>query len=198
MPKVTDAHREQMRTRIRQAALAAFQRGGVRGTSMAEIISEAGLSAGAVYGYFRSKDDLIAEVAGELVTGRFDVLRDIARRTPTPPPDVAARELLTSLPPALCDRGLVLEIWSMAARDDLVFEHAHVAMTLMIEGFAAYLQAYFVQEGMDPQAAERRALQTAPVMAGLCQGYIVQRGLVGEAAAETYLDALPLIAFRTD
>lgn len=198
MPKVTEAHREMMRSRIRQAALTAFRRGGVRSTSMAEIITEAGLSAGAVYGYFRSKDDLTAEVAGELVTGRFDVLTELTRRTPTPPPALAVQELVESLPSALHDGGLILEIWSMAARDDVVHEHARSALALMVDAFADYLEAYFVQEGVAAEQATERAARAAPVLAGLCQGYIVQRGLVGAETAQAYLDGLAELRFATD
>jgi len=60
MPKVTDAHIEARRQQILDAAQACFSRQGFHQTSIQEICKEAGLSAGAVYGYFPSKDHIIA------------------------------------------------------------------------------------------------------------------------------------------
>lgn len=59
MPRITEARRQQQRDRILTAARICFQTNGIRGTSMADIIQQSGLSAGAVYGHFNSKDDLI-------------------------------------------------------------------------------------------------------------------------------------------
>ena len=63
MPKVTEAHRESRREQILIAAWKCFSRKGFHSTSMADVIKEAGLSAGAVYLYFRSKDEIIVAVA---------------------------------------------------------------------------------------------------------------------------------------
>ena len=60
MPKVTDAHVEARRQQILEAAHACFARGGFHQTSIQDICKEAGLSPGAVYGYFPSKDHIIA------------------------------------------------------------------------------------------------------------------------------------------
>jgi len=63
MPKVDDAHREARRQQVLDAAIACFARTGFHQTSMADILQEAGLSAGAVYSYFSGKDEIIAAVA---------------------------------------------------------------------------------------------------------------------------------------
>ena len=60
MPKVTEAHVEARRQQILEAAQACFARGGFHQTSIQDICKEAGLSPGAVYGYFPSKDHIIA------------------------------------------------------------------------------------------------------------------------------------------
>ncbi|WP_420896890.1 TetR/AcrR family transcriptional regulator [Brevibacterium aurantiacum] len=54
-----------MRTRIQDAALTCFSRKGFAGASMADIIREADLSAGAVYVYYSSKAELTLDAAGE-------------------------------------------------------------------------------------------------------------------------------------
>ena len=50
MPKVSEQHREARRDQIVDAALRCFSRKGFQRTSMADIIAESGLSAGAIYG----------------------------------------------------------------------------------------------------------------------------------------------------
>jgi AcrR family transcriptional regulator len=59
MPKVTEEHRQARREQILEAALNCFARSGFHQTSMRDICKEAGLSAGAVYLHFSSKEDII-------------------------------------------------------------------------------------------------------------------------------------------
>lgn len=54
-PKVSDAHKENRREQILEAAGRCFARKGYTETTMQEIFREAELSAGAVYNYFPSK-----------------------------------------------------------------------------------------------------------------------------------------------
>ena len=65
MPKVGEEHREQRRRTILDAALACFDRRGLHGTTMQDIVAESGLSAGAIYTYFDSKDAIIAAIAAD-------------------------------------------------------------------------------------------------------------------------------------
>lgn len=63
MPKVTDEHTESRREQIMFAAITCFAKKGYHKTSMRDICQQAALSAGAVYHYFSSKDEIIAAVA---------------------------------------------------------------------------------------------------------------------------------------
>lgn len=58
MAKVTEAHLEARRRSILDAASRVFSEKGVAAATMAEIAREAGISAGAIYRYFASKEDL--------------------------------------------------------------------------------------------------------------------------------------------
>ena len=58
-PKVSDEHLEDRRNQILVAAVATFSRKGFHQTTIEEIRLEAGLSRGAVYHYFKSKEDII-------------------------------------------------------------------------------------------------------------------------------------------
>jgi len=65
MPKVSDAHRDHRRRQILDAAVECFARQGLHRTTIEDIIRESGLSAGAIYDYFGSKDDIIEKLADE-------------------------------------------------------------------------------------------------------------------------------------
>ena len=64
MPKVTEEHTEARRRQILSAALACFAREGFHRATMQDIFREAELSPGAVYGYFKGKEELIDAIIG--------------------------------------------------------------------------------------------------------------------------------------
>lgn len=59
MPKVSEAHLEQRRQQILDAAITCFARKGFHQTTMADIASQAGVSDTLAYRYFSGKEDLI-------------------------------------------------------------------------------------------------------------------------------------------
>ena len=63
VPRVSEAHLAARRQQILDAARTCFLRNGFHQTSMQDVIREAGLSVGAVYRYFPSKNDLITALA---------------------------------------------------------------------------------------------------------------------------------------
>jgi TetR/AcrR family transcriptional repressor of uid operon len=78
MPKLSKDQQEFRRQRILAAAERCFTRSGFHRTTMLDICREAGVSAGALYIYFPSKEALIAGIAGteqEEILSRFESLR---------------------------------------------------------------------------------------------------------------------------
>jgi AcrR family transcriptional regulator len=73
MPKVSKEHSAARRRQIIDAAYRCFARSGFHQTSMRDIYQEAGLSPGAVYHYFASKDEIIQ------ASFDFDYLRSVDR-----------------------------------------------------------------------------------------------------------------------
>ncbi|MBN9612756.1 MAG: helix-turn-helix transcriptional regulator, partial [Actinobacteria bacterium] len=69
MPKISEAKRAQRRDQILDAALQCFSERGFQATSMAYIIAASGLSAGAIYLYFRGKWDIARAVAHRVAYG---------------------------------------------------------------------------------------------------------------------------------
>jgi AcrR family transcriptional regulator len=75
MTKVTQAHIDQRRDDIVSSARDLFSKKGWQSTSMQEVASEAGISTGAVYRYFASKEELLLAVfqrATDLMQEQFD------------------------------------------------------------------------------------------------------------------------------
>jgi AcrR family transcriptional regulator len=58
MPKVSAGYADRRRQQILEAAFACFTRQGYHLTTIDDIVAEAGLSKGAIYGYFASKEKL--------------------------------------------------------------------------------------------------------------------------------------------
>jgi AcrR family transcriptional regulator len=73
--------REQTRALIYETALALFQREGYEATTMRRIAEEAGLSAGAAYYHFKSKDDLVLEFYLQSEARLREEIPKIRRRT---------------------------------------------------------------------------------------------------------------------
>jgi AcrR family transcriptional regulator len=75
MPKVSEAYLESRRRQILDAAAACFARDGFHHTSMADIVRASGVSAGLVYRYFASKDDLITAIIADWHAERRALVR---------------------------------------------------------------------------------------------------------------------------
>lgn len=65
MPKISELRRESRRDQILEAALACFSENGFHQTGMADIVRRSGMSHGAVYVYFPSKEDIIEALADD-------------------------------------------------------------------------------------------------------------------------------------
>ena len=79
-------------TRIHQAAKAEFLEKGFRGASLRNIVKTAGVTTGAFYGYYKSKEELFEALVGEphdYLIGRFkDAQREFAQLPHEQQPEV--------------------------------------------------------------------------------------------------------------
>ncbi|WP_454916300.1 TetR/AcrR family transcriptional regulator [Xanthobacter sediminis] len=78
-PHPAPDRRAEQRRRILSAAMACFAREGFHATSMQKICAEAGMSPGAFYRYFRSKEELIAAIVADERSERQHMLDAVAR-----------------------------------------------------------------------------------------------------------------------
>jgi len=73
-PKVTQQYKKDVRERVLAAAAKLFSSKGYYDTSMDEIVAESNLSKGAIYGHFKSKEDLFVALQDKQLEESITVL----------------------------------------------------------------------------------------------------------------------------
>lgn len=178
MPKVTEEHREQMRRRIQEAALTCIGRKGFSAVSMADIIAESGLSAGAVYVYYRGKDELFLDASRGVMRDRLGMLGRLREQRPLPHPARALAFVVQDIPERGTFPGLPVQVWGEAVRRP---EMQGVALKILAEArshLGSYLTDWLVTErGLGDDDAALLAERLAPAFIGIVQGYMVQVSL---------------------
>lgn len=199
MPKVTDEHRHQRREQILLAAMTCVAEEGFHKTTMAHVIETSGLSAGAVYGYFRSKDELILAIA-ERALGYLDqAIGELLSRDPVPSPVEVIRHLMRMLVqraeagPVDLTR-VVVAAWAEAVRNDQVRQAVAARIRALRSRFAEVIVAQqaagLVDPAMDPQ-------EVAKSLFGFMPGFVLQRLIVQDVTADGYADGLAAVIWRT-
>lgn len=188
MPKVTEEYRIARRQEIADAALRAFRRKGFHATSMAEIITESGLSAGAIYGHFPSKDALVMEVATRIIDGRVADIEHLAELDPMPAPPTLPRVLVEGMQQELASPGVMLQLWGEAVTDPTVRELAGSVVTRLRAVVGRYVSLWQQrQHGRSPDEADALGAEQAVLFVAAVQSYIVQASLVPDFDGEGYL-----------
>lgn len=197
MPRVTDEHRAERREQILDAARRCFSRDGFHQTSMSDIFAEAGLSSGAVYGYFKSKDELIIAIAELVVAQLSDIVTPLAVQDPPPSAEKFVQQALKRVDDmAFGAKGygrLAPQVWSEALRNPELGK----VLTSRYEDIAAIVAELVErqqQHGLIPDDAVPR--EVVPVLMGSFIGYIVQRLLFGSVDLQSYAAGVAAIAGR--
>jgi AcrR family transcriptional regulator len=192
VPRVSEEHLHARREQIVDAAVVRFAENGFQATGMAEVIAESGLSAGAVYRYFASKDELIRAIVDRVMAeaaGRFD--QWLAASDDTDPAEAvaAAVDLVTTV----ATRGPVdmtrvaVQAWAEALRNPTIHDVARDAYT-SIRGRLQELAVRARQAGRLPADADPQ--QVGAAMFSLVVGFLLQRLLLGDVPAPAYGDAV--------
>jgi len=90
-PSARAAAKQASHERIVSAAARAIRRSGYDGTGVADIMKEAGLTHGAFYAHFASREAMLAEAAGLACAQSAAAVNDVVARTP---PDKALETML--------------------------------------------------------------------------------------------------------
>ena len=188
MPRVSEDHLTARREQILAAARACFLRKGVHTTSMQDLIREANLSVGAVYRYFKSKDEIINAIAENVAGGLAARLHEIAGRDL---PLAGAMDLvLEAIDEQLGPDGnfpLAMQIWAEAMIDPAIRDIVRLRYGAMRSAFEA-LAKTAIRQGELPADTDVEAV--AATLFGMMPGYALQRLLIGTPDRETYLTGI--------
>jgi TetR/AcrR family transcriptional regulator, transcriptional repressor of aconitase len=194
MPKVSQNHLEARRQQILDAAIECFSRQGFHPTTMQDIIKESGLSSGAIYTYFASKEALIEAIADRRHAKEEALIRSAGVEN-----DITATidRLIESFFELLVDnkekkeRRLAIQLWGEALRNPRILKSVRAGVNEPRKILAELLQQArdrgALSPGSDPEAIAR-------VMIALFQGLVLQlawdRSIEVEPLVETIKEML--------
>ena len=192
MPKVTDAHLAARREQILLAAMTRFAEGGFHSTGMAEVIAATGLSAGAVYRYFPSKEALIRAIVEErvLASAKATFEAILAQGVDNPVDAVAAALEIVDRVSAQGEidiTRIAVQAWGEALRNTDILDVAQNAYATM-RGYLAEATRRAQQHGRLPSDAD--PAEIAKALLSLVMGYVIQRHIMGDVDREHYTAAL--------
>jgi TetR/AcrR family transcriptional regulator, transcriptional repressor of aconitase len=199
MTRVSQEHLDARRRQILDAARRCFVRNGFHATSMQDVLAEANLSAGAVYRYFRGKDEIIAAIAGEAVAEVVGAL-DAAFGADDPPPlDEVLGAVFLAIERVDADQGfarLALQVWGEAVRSPALAEMIRGEVPRLRDRLARVVRVY---QDRDLMAADAPAEQVAQVLVGLLPGFVFQHALLGDVDPAAFRAGLrTLLTTRLD
>jgi AcrR family transcriptional regulator len=187
MPRVSDAYMARRREDILEAAKACFAREGFHATSMRDIYRECGLSPGAVYNHFASKDEIVRSLgeerlseaqaqreALELIDDPVEALRLLAAGT---------REQLLRKEDLLLD----LQLAGEALRNESIAEVSRRTFDATLETVVGLIGRAQRTGHLDP-GADAEAL--ARVLIGVFQGVVMQTAIGAAPDRERHIQAL--------
>ena len=185
MPRVSEDHLAARREQILAAARSCFLRNGLHNTSMQDLIREAGLSVGAVYRYFKSKNEIISAISQGVAGGLAIELTELVA-TELPLLDAMSR-LLDVVDSQVGPDGnfrLALQVWSEAVLDPAIGAIVRDRLVELREPFRT-IARQAVRRGELPAGTDPEAISA--VLFGTALGYVVQRQLAGEPDKTAYL-----------
>ena len=182
---------EETRARLLEAALKRFALRGYDVASVEEICADAGVSKGAFYHHFPSKQAIFLALL-EAWLATIDQGLEALRQETVPQTFVRITEILPGLLAAADERlPLFLEFWAQASRDESVWK-ATIAPYRHFQQYFAGLVAEGIAEGsfqpVDPQAAARLIVSLAVGL--FLQGVLDPRGADWQAEASESMKIL--------
>jgi AcrR family transcriptional regulator len=195
MPRVTEEHRATRRLEILAAACRCFARDGFHATSIADIISESGLSAGALYLYFKSKQELIAAVVEMTLATADELFAELLADDAVPSPEQTIEFMIDAVMERAVRHPLLgvdmsrvaLHAWAEALRDPKIAER--------IEHTLHHLRQHYEDVARRWQIAGLIPPDTDPahvgaVLLGVVYAFALQRLLIPGTDPAQYLSGV--------
>jgi AcrR family transcriptional regulator len=181
MPKISDARKDARRSQILAAAVRCFARDGFQGATIPDICAEAGVSVGAIYGYFDSKDAIVAALANHGRQATSALIGDPAGGSP----EARLRAVLGALarPGAAETFQLDVRAWGEAIGNQTLRETVIASQTETTGALAALLRPLAVARGIAPEAL-------GALVAAVIAGCEVRRAVSQDADLAPQIEAL--------
>jgi AcrR family transcriptional regulator len=186
MPKVSPQYRDERRAQILAAARRCFVRDGFHETSMQDLVREAGMSSGAVYRYFDSKDAMIVAIAEENLDEVVTIVRESAqnRRGNVGAALASALEFVGARHADDGFGAIALLVWSEALRDSALAARLQESFDAAGEALAEIARA------SSPTGTEPAPEDLANVLLCVLPGYLLQVTIRGAVAVKAIPDAV--------
>jgi TetR/AcrR family transcriptional regulator, transcriptional repressor of aconitase len=186
MPIISDEKRDARRTQILNAARRCFQREGLHATTMPDVIQASGLSTGAVYSYFKNKQDIIQAALMASMLELSDLLQPILHKDPPPPPGALLCQITEAIAGFSVRDGfdlkrLALLGWSEAQRSDRLRESMGTFYLAfrddLVNAAKGWQRTGMIDSSADPE-------DVAKALLALVLGFVVQAAIIGEVEPE--------------
>jgi len=173
------------RTRILEAGAAVFAEQGYRSASLDKVAERAGLTKGAVYWHFASKQDLFLAILDHHLSAQTRLLpRQLDRVLRSDEPESALADLLADrfrLPGEDDGRPMLFLEFVLSGREPEVRERLRKMHGLMLDGAAACIselqRAGRIRSDLDPQAV---SLMVDALLKGLVVEWLIDPGRAGD------------------
>ncbi|ADB48838.1 TetR/AcrR family transcriptional regulator [Conexibacter woesei] len=188
------ARKAATRARLLDAAARVYAARGFAGATLDDVAAEAGLTKGAVYGHFGSKDNLLvalmeeflaAEIAAQV--GLFDRDEKTWKR-----PFVGSDRWMEELDETPDAFRLLVEFWLAAGRDEQMRERFLAGLAVLREMFAGFVTESAADAGLEqsPEAARHFANVSVALSFGLGMIRVADREQISPALLGTALSVL--------
>ena len=185
MPKVSAQYRDERRAHILAAARRCFVRDGFHQTSMQDLVREAGMSSGAVYRYFPSKDAMIVAIAEENLDQIVAIVQEsVAHGADLGAALAAALEFASSRHADDGFAAIALVVWSEALRNPALAARLRESFDAAGEALAETARA------SSPGGTEPGPDELAETLLCVLPGYLLQVAIRGADAVAPIPDAV--------
>ena len=160
---------------------------------MQDVFAESGLSAGAVYRYFKSKDALVSALVTDAVQLLGGALDEAIHRDPLPTPAELVAELSAEIARLNERTGrvrLAPQAWSLAVTDDSVMPVVGTALGAIRSRWGEYAER-MCAAGWLPPEADTDAV--AKALLGILPGFMLQHLLLGDTTPDDLARGLELV-----
>ena len=179
MARYSPEHKQATRQRIIDTAGRRLKQDGIDGAGIAVLMADAGLTNGAFYAHFASKDDLVAAVVADQLRTQRDALAAL------PPGQAGARELRARVPVHRAPRPARQGCPSAALLDE-IGRCDDAVRSAYAEGLAAIIDTVAVHlSPRNPEGARTRTQSLITLMIGTMQ---LARSLPDDTLSAEVLD----------